>query len=67
MGGPLRFERTIAIDEDYMFTVTQRVVNTGAEAWTLYPFGLIGRTDEPETLGFFILHEGPLGVLGRRP
>ena len=63
-GGPLRFERTIAIDEDYMFTVTQRVVNTGAEAWTLYPFGLIGRTDEPETLGFFILHEGPLGVLG---
>lgn len=63
-GGPLRFERTVAIDEDYMFTVTQRVVNTGDEAWTLYPYGLISRTDEPDTLGFFILHEGPLGVLG---
>ena len=63
-GGPLRFERIISVDRDYMFTVTQRVVNTGAAPQTLFPYGLISRTDEPETLGFFILHEGPLGVLG---
>lgn len=61
--GPLRFERTLALDDDYMFTVTQSVVNTGQRPVTLYPYGLISRTDEPETLGFFILHEGPLGVL----
>ena len=61
--GPLRFEQTLALDDDYMFTVTQRVVNTGAAPVVLYPWGLIARTDEPETLGFFILHEGPLGVL----
>ncbi len=63
-GGPLRFERTIAVDADYMFTVTQSVINTGRNPQTLFPYGLISRTDEPETLGFFILHEGPLGVLG---
>ena len=61
--GPLRFERTLSLDDDYMFTVTQRVVNSGQRPVTLYPYGLISRTDEPETLGFFILHEGPLGVL----
>ena len=61
-GGPLRFERTITLDADYMFTVTQSVVNRGSAALTLFPYGLVSRTDEPDTLGFFILHEGPLGV-----
>ena len=45
-----------------MFTVTQRVKNTGTKAVTLYPYGFISRTGTPEILGFFILHEGPLGV-----
>jgi len=62
-GGPLQFERTIAVDADFMFTITQRVTNTGSETTSLFPYGLISRTDEPETLGFFILHEGPIGVL----
>ena len=58
----LRFEREIRIDEQYMFTVTDRVINDGNRSLVLYPYGLISRTDEPKTLGFFILHEGPLGV-----
>ena len=58
----LLFEREIAIDENYMFTVTDRVINNGTRSLVLYPYGLISRTDEPKTLGFFILHEGPLGV-----
>ena len=58
----LRFEREIAVDENYMFTITDRVINDGDRSWVLYPYGLISRTDEPKTLGFFILHEGPLGV-----
>lgn len=56
------FERTIAIDKDYMFTVSQRVVNKSTDAITLYPYGLISRGGTPETLDFYILHEGPLGV-----
>ena len=58
----LRFEREIAVDENYMFTITDRVINDSDRSWVLYPYGLISRTDEPKTLGFFILHEGPLGV-----
>ena len=61
-GEGLRFERLIAIDDDYMFTVTDRVQNITDDPLLLYPYGLIRRTHEPPTLGFFILHEGPLGV-----
>jgi len=61
-GQGLQFERTIALDENFMFTVTQRVENTGAEPVTLYPYGLVSRTDRPKTTGIWILHEGPLGV-----
>jgi YidC/Oxa1 family membrane protein insertase len=61
-GQGLRFTRTIAVDENYMFTVTQRVDNTTGKPLTLYPYGLISRSETPETLGFFILHEGLLGV-----
>jgi YidC/Oxa1 family membrane protein insertase len=56
------FTRTLAIDENYMFTITQRVDNNTRTPVTLYPYGLISRSETPETLGFFILHEGLLGV-----
>ncbi len=61
-GAGLRFSRTYALDDDYMFTITQRVENTGAESATLFPYGLIDRRGTPEVTGFFILHEGLLGV-----
>lgn len=41
--------------------MTQRVENAGAEPVTLHPYSLILRTGTPETAGFYILHEGPLG------
>ncbi len=63
-GEGLRFIRRIALDDNYMFTVTQRVENYGGKAVTLYPYGLINRTGTPKTLGYYILHEGLLGVLG---
>ncbi len=62
-GAGLRFEQQIAIDDDYMFTITQRVVNTGDASVTLHPYGLISRWGTPKTLGYYILHEGPIGVL----
>ena len=63
-GEGLRFERAFELDENYMFTVTQRVVNDGATAATLAPYGLISRTGTPDILGFYILHEGLIGKLG---
>ena len=61
-GDGLTFKRVISIDNDYMFEVTDSIRNETTEPVTLYPYGLIRRTHEPKTLGFFILHEGPLGV-----
>ena len=58
----LRFLRTIAVDNDYMFTITQRVENNGTTSVTLFPFGWIRRFGQPRTTRFFILHEGALGV-----
>ena len=61
-GAGLIFKRTIAVDEFYMFTVTQRVENTGATPVALSPYGLVSRHGTPVVSGFYILHEGPLGV-----
>jgi YidC/Oxa1 family membrane protein insertase len=61
-GQGVKFVRTYTIDENYMFTVAQRVENNGTEAATLFPYGLISRWQTPETTRFYILHEGLLGV-----
>ncbi len=58
-----RFLRTIALDENYMFTITDAVENNGGQALTLYPYALLKRVGTPHLEGFYILHEGPLGVL----
>ncbi len=53
------FTRTISVDENYVFTVTDRVENTGATAVRMAPYGLIQRHGEPPDLkGFFVIHEG---------
>ncbi len=61
-GQGLEFSRTLALDENFMFSITQRVRNTANQTVSLNPYGLISRWSTPETLGFFILHEGLLGV-----
>jgi len=58
----LTFRRTITIDQDYMFSIYDEVENKTPNTVSLFPYGLIARLDTPEILGFFILHEGPLGV-----
>ncbi len=61
-GAGLIFERTYAIDNQFMFSVTQKVRNSSSGSVTLFPYGLLSRGGTPETAGFYILHEGPLGV-----
>ncbi|WP_422075304.1 membrane protein insertase YidC [Tranquillimonas rosea] len=57
-GSGLVFRREIAIDENYMFTVTQSVENTTGDQVRLAPYGIVARHGEPDTVNFFILHEG---------
>jgi YidC/Oxa1 family membrane protein insertase len=61
-GQGLVFTRSIAVDKDFMFTVTQSVRNTGAAPVRLMPYSLVSRSGTPHTSGYYILHEGPLGV-----
>jgi YidC/Oxa1 family membrane protein insertase len=57
------FKRVIALDENYMFTITQSVENKGATPIAVTPYALVSRHGTPVTRGFYILHEGPVGVL----
>ena len=59
----IQFEQEILVDEDFMFTIKQKIINNSNKDISLIPVGKISRTDTPETLGFFILHEGPIGVV----
>ncbi|HSI41665.1 MAG TPA: membrane protein insertase YidC [Xanthobacteraceae bacterium] len=61
-GAGLSFRRTVAVDVNYMFTVKDEVTNTGAEGVSLHPFALVSRHGTPHTLGYYILHEGLIGV-----
>lgn len=63
-GGGLTFKRTISIDDKYLFTIKDDVSNVGDAPVTLYPFGLISRHGTPQVSGYYILHEGLVGVLG---
>ena len=62
-GQGLVFTRTIALDRNFMFTVTDAVKHQGKAAVKLYPYGRIRRVGTPPLAGYAILHEGLLGVL----
>ncbi|MFL2806716.1 MAG: membrane protein insertase YidC [Paracoccaceae bacterium] len=57
-GKGLTFERVIEIDKNYMFKITQTVINSSNNSYQLQPYGVIQRNGRPDTIGFFILHEG---------
>ena len=62
-GKGLLFVRTISVDDNYMFAVTQSVENSSAETVSLAPYGILARHGEPTDLkNFFILHEGVVAM-----
>lgn len=73
----LVFERTISVDEQYMFTIADTVRNEGAATRTIAPNGVVRRYGNPTVLpenatreekmknrSGFILHQGVVGVIG---
>ncbi|MBU2935121.1 MULTISPECIES: membrane protein insertase YidC [Pacificibacter] len=54
----LTFRRTIAIDTDYMFSITQSVENDGTDAARLAAYGIVARHGTPDVSKYFVLHEG---------
>ncbi|ESZ05056.1 membrane protein insertase YidC [Mesorhizobium sp. M1060] len=60
----LTFKRTISVDGDYMFTVSDAVQNSGSTPVTLSNYGRVIRFDKPAVASSYVLHEGLIGVTG---
>ena len=59
----LTFEKIISIDNKFLFTVNQKIINNTNKIYNFYPYSQIIRKNIPrDIVNFFILHEGPLGV-----
>ena len=65
-GEGLVFQIVLSVDDHYMFTAEQRVKNDSGTPVTLFPWSRIRRDYTPETAGYYILHEGLIGVLAGR-
>ena len=63
-GQGLVFTRTIAVDEHYLFTVKDEVANNSGSPVMLFPYALISRHGTPQVQGYYILHEGLIGLMG---
>ena len=63
-GAGLVFHRTLAVDSNYLFTITQSVENHTTGDVALFPYAKVVREGTPTVQNFFVQHEGPLGVLG---
>ena len=65
-GQGLTFTRTIAVDDKYMFTLSDTVTNSAAQPVTLAPYGSVQRQGVPGHLGKnSVVHEGGVGWLGQ--
>lgn len=61
-GQGLVFQLLLKIDDKYMFTVTQNVVNKTGAAVTVYPWSRVVRDYKPQVETSWVLFDGPLGV-----
>ena len=57
------FIMNFTVDENYMFSVSQEVINNSSSKLEIYPYRLIKRINTPKTINFFILHEGLISLV----
>jgi YidC/Oxa1 family membrane protein insertase len=63
-GAGLVFVQTIALDDRYLFTVRQSVINQSNAGVAVTPYGLISRNRPEKSASGYVLHEGPIGAFG---
>ena len=63
-GAGLLFTRLVSVDENYLFTIKDDITNNTGGAVALSNYGRITRLELPQISGFYILHEGLIGVTG---
>ena len=59
----ITFNITYEIDENYMFSIKQEIFNGSNQIIDVFPYRLIKRINTPDTINFFILHEGLISLL----
>ncbi len=59
----ITFEKNISLDDQFLFTVKERLINLSDKTYNFYSYGQIVRNKKPEISGFYILHEGPIATL----
>ncbi|MDB4192629.1 membrane protein insertase YidC [Candidatus Pelagibacter sp.] len=59
----ITFEKHISLDDQFLFTVKEKIINRSNKSYNFYSYGQIIRNKLPEISGFYILHEGFLSVL----
>ena len=60
--GGAHFEITVSVDDNYLFTVQQRVSNPTGSAITVRPLGLVSRANKSPDPDSWTVHVGPIGV-----
>ena len=60
----ITFEKEISLDDKFLFSINQKVINSTNKKYDFYSYGQIIRNKIPEGLSnFYILHEGPIATL----
>ncbi len=59
----LTFVKEISLDDKYLFTIKQKVINSTNNKYDFYSYGQIIRNKTPEIIDFIILHEGLIASL----
>ena len=59
----LVFKKKISLDDEYLFTVKQKIINKTNNKYDFYSYGQIIRNEIPEIIDFLILHEGLIATL----
>ncbi|MDA9598640.1 membrane protein insertase YidC [Candidatus Pelagibacter sp.] len=59
----ITFEKEISLDNEFLFTIKQRVINSTNKKFDFYSYGQIIRNKIPDISNFYILHEGLIATL----
>ena len=59
----ITFEKEISLDDEYLFTIKQKVINKTNKKYDFYSYGQIIRNQIPDITDFYILHEGLIATL----
>ena len=61
----LTFERIFTVDDEFGFSIENRVINNSGKDITLYPYALVTEHGVPEDfLNQGVIHEGPIAYVG---